>query len=287
MTDLPEDPMQNDRPKEASVLASGLRELPGELLKCLRFYSRLPVPEPAWERDPHGPPDFGAMAPAVPLAGAVIGLCGATVLGAAQALALGAVLTAALAVASLTLATGAFHEDGLADAADGLGGGSTPERRLAIMKDSRIGSYGAAALVVAYALRIAALAELIGRIGPTGAAAAIVFAAALSRTAPLILLTLLPPARASGLSYAGRRPEGRIVAAAWAVCAVLGIAAALVGRVPLLGIGLAFLVAAVIARGMTKLSWRLIGGHTGDVAGAVQQLVEVAAYLGLLIAARP
>jgi adenosylcobinamide-GDP ribazoletransferase len=274
---------QND--PEAGTRAGGVRELPGEFLKCLRFYSRLPVPEPAWERDPHGPPDFRTMAPAVPLAGAVIGLCGAAVLGAAHALALGAVLTAALAVAGLTLATGAFHEDGLADAADGLGG-STTERRLAIMKDSRIGSYGAAALVAAYALRIAALAEIAGRIGPAGAAAAVVFAAALSRTAPLMLLTL-PPARTGGMSYVAGRPARGTMAAAWAVCAVLGIAAALAGPLPLLGAALAFLAALVLARGMRKLSLRLIGGHTGDVAGAVQQLVEVAAYLSLLIAARP
>jgi adenosylcobinamide-GDP ribazoletransferase len=154
------------------------------------------------------------------------------------------------------------------------------------MKDSRIGSFGATALVAAYALRIAALAELVGRLGPAGAAAAVVFAAALSRTAPLMLLTL-PPARTGGMSYVAGRPTRGAMAAAWAVCATLGIAAALAGALPLLGAAVAFLAAPAIARGMRKLSWRLIGGHTGDVAGAVQQLVEIAAYLGLLIAARP
>ena len=271
---------------EAGIRAS-VRDLPGQLLKCLRFYSRLPVPEPAWERDPHGPPDFATMPRVVPVAGAAIGTCGAAALGAAHLLGLGALLTAALTIASLTLATGAFHEDGLADAADGLFGGSTPERRLEIMRDSRIGSYGGAALVLAYALRIAALAELIGRAGPFGAAAAVVFAAALSRSAGLVLMTLLPPARMAGSSYAVGRPEGGVVAVAWAICAVIGLAAALASPLSFAGVALAFLLAAGAALLMVRLARRLIGGQTGDVGGAVQQLAEVAAYLGLLIAARP
>jgi adenosylcobinamide-GDP ribazoletransferase len=276
---------QND-PEEA-VRAGGVRGLTAEFLKCLRFYSRLPVPEPAWERDPHGPPDFVTTPRAVPVAGAVIGLCGAAVLGAAHLLGFGPFLTAALTIASLTLATGAFHEDGLADTADGLGGGTTPERRLAIMKDSRIGAFGGAALVLAYALRIAGLAELIARLGPLGGAAAVVLVAALSRSAGLILMALLPPARMTGSSYTAGRPERGAVAVAWAICAALGAAAALAGALPWLGIVLSFVLAAGIARAMAKLAWRLIGGQTGDVGGAVQQLTEVAAYLGLLIAARP
>jgi adenosylcobinamide-GDP ribazoletransferase len=150
-------------------LAAGGKELVAELLRCLRFYSRLPVPVLASEIDPYGPPDFATMPRAVPLAGAVIGAVGAIVLATGHALGLGAWLCAALAVASLTLATGAFHEDGLADTADGFGGGSTPERRLEIMKDSRIGSYGAAALILAYLLRVGCLAELILKLGPSGA----------------------------------------------------------------------------------------------------------------------
>jgi adenosylcobinamide-GDP ribazoletransferase len=283
--------MSRNDPEERPARADGERALVlgllADLLKCLRFYSRLPVPVPAWERDPHGPPDFSTMPRAVPVAGAIIGLCGAAVLGLSHLLSLGALVTAALAIASLTLVTGAFHEDGLADAADGLGGGSTPERRLEIMKDSRIGSYGGAALVLAYALRIAALAELIARLGPSGAGAAVVLAAALSRTAGLLLMTLLPPARMAGSSYAVGRPDGGVVAVAWAICAALGLAAALVSSLPFLGVVLAFLLAAGIALAMTKLSARLIGGHTGDIGGAVQQLAEVAATLGLLIAARP
>jgi adenosylcobinamide-GDP ribazoletransferase len=258
-----------------------------DLLRCLRFYSRLPVPVLASETAPYGPPDFATMARAVPLAGAVIGAVGALVLAAGHGLGFGAWLCAALAVASLTLATGAFHEDGLADAADGLGGGSTPERRLEIMKDSRIGSYGGAALILAFLLRIVCLAELMARTGAVGAAAAIVLMAALSRTAGLVLMTLLPPVRVAGSSYAAGQPRPRIVGLAWLICAGLASIAGIVAPLPWLGLLLAFLFAGAVALAMARLSARLIGGQTGDVGGAVQQLAEIAGYLGLLIAARP
>ena len=279
--------MPPDGGPRGTTFAEGAWAYLADVLKCLRFYSRLPVPEPAWEADPHGTPDFATMPRVVPVAGAVIGLCGAAVLGAAHLLGLGVFLTAALTIASLTLVTGAFHEDGLADAADGLFGGSTPDRRLEIMRDSRIGSYGGAALILAYVLRVAALAELIARTGPLGAGTAVVLAAALSRSAGLILMTLLPPARMAGSSYAVGRPDGGVVAQAWVICAALGFAAALASPLPFLGVALAFLLAAGAALAMTRLSRRLIGGQTGDVGGATQQLAEIAAYLGLLIVARP
>lgn len=273
--------------RAARPASDAAKELLAELLRCLRFYSRMPAPALPWEREPHGAPDFRTMPRVLPLAGAVIGLAGALVLVAAQALALGAWLSAVLAVAALTLATGAFHEDGLADTADGFGGGATPERRLEIMRDSHIGTYGAAALALAYALRIACLAELTARLGPAGATAAIVLVAALSRTAGLVPLTLLAPARASGASYAAGRPPGRMTALAFALCGALGFLAALATPLPFPGIALGFALAVAVALALTRLSARLIGGQTGDVAGGVQQLAEIAAYLGLLIAARP
>ena len=268
-------------------LAAGGKELLGEFLRCLRFYSRLPVPVLVSETAPHGPPDFATMPRLVPIAGAIIGFVGVLTLVLGHALGFGAWLSALLSIAALTLATGALHEDGLADTADGFGGGATPERRLEIMKDSRIGSYGAAALILAYLLRIACLAELLGRLGLCGAAAALVLAAALSRTAGLVLATLLPPARMTGSSHAAGRPAPPAVIAAWSICGGLGLIAGIATPLPWLGILLAFLLAGIVAVGMTRLSARLIGGQTGDVGGAVQQLAEIAAYLGLLIAARP
>jgi adenosylcobinamide-GDP ribazoletransferase len=254
---------------------------------ALRFSSRLPVPPLPGEADPHAMPDVQRMARALPVAGAVIGAVGGAVLVVALALGFGPWLSAALAVAALTLATGAFHEDGLADTADGFGGGATPERRLAIMRDSRIGSFGATALVLAFTLRIAALATIAARLDALGAAAALVHAATASRAAELGPLALLPPARRDGASAAFGRPSpgalGTAVLVAAGVAAILALATALPGWGVVLGFGLA----AGVALGMTRLSARLIGGQTGDVAGAAQQLAEIAVLLGLLIALRP
>jgi adenosylcobinamide-GDP ribazoletransferase len=279
--------MHDQSPGQARTARSGAKELLGDFLRCLRFYSRLPVPVLSSDMDPYGPPDFATMPRVVPFAGAVIGCVAALVLLTASALGFGVWLCAALAVAALTLATGALHEDGLADAADGLGGGSTPERRLEIMKDSRIGSYGGAALILAYLLRIACLGEILARLGPFGAAAALVLVAALSRTAGLVLMTLLPPARMVGSAYAAGQPEPGVVIVAWLACAALALAAGIATPLPWLGLLLAFLFAGAVALAMTRLSARLIGGQTGDVGGAIQQLAEIVAYLGLLIAARP
>jgi adenosylcobinamide-GDP ribazoletransferase len=259
------------------------RTLVIELLRSLRFYSRLPIPALSWETDTHALPT-GDAAAVLPVAGAIIGAAGSFALLLAHALGLGSFLCAALAVTTLALVTGALHEDGLADTADGFGGGSTPERRLEIMKDSRIGSYGGAALTLAFVLRIACLTELLARIGAAGAAAAIVFVAALSRAAPLLLLMVLPPARATGSSHAVGRPEPQVVGAAFLVCGGLALVAAFSGALPLSGLLLAFVLTAGISLAMTRLSARLIGGQTGDVGGAIQQLAEILAYLAILIA---
>jgi len=169
---------------------------------ALRFSSRLPVPPLPGEADPHAMPDVQRMARALPVAGAIVGAIGGAVLAGALALGFGPWLSAALAVAALTLATGGFHEDGLADTADGFGGGATPERRLAIMRDSRIGSFGATALVLAFMLRIAALATIAARLDALGAAAALVHAATASRAAELGPLVLLPDCRIAAVRRA-------------------------------------------------------------------------------------
>jgi adenosylcobinamide-GDP ribazoletransferase len=265
---------------------AGLRARAVDLARCLRFYSRLPVPALPWEGDPYGLPEFRRMTPVVPLAGLLLGLPSALCLAAALALDLGSWLAAALAVAAATLATGAFHEDGLADTADGFGGGATPERRLAIMKDSLIGSFGASALALAFALRIIALATLVDRTG-SAALTAVLVAAVLSRTAGLMPLTFLPPARLDGASYAVGQPDRE---AFWQSCAFAALLSVLVGAsggLPPGGIALMLALAALSGWALTRLSERMIGGQTGDVAGAVQQIAEIAALIGLLIAVEP
>jgi adenosylcobinamide-GDP ribazoletransferase len=258
-----------------------------DLVRCLRFYSRIPVPRLRAETDPHAPPDFATMPRLLPVAGAVIGAIGGAVLVAALAAGLGPFVSAALAVAALTLVTGAFHEDGLADTADGFGGGTTPERRLEIMRDSRIGAFGGAALVLAFGLRIAALAELAGRLDPAALIGAVVLAAAVSRCAGLVLMMRLAPARMSGSSYAVGQPTAATFLVAWTGAIGIGLLLGLATALPFGGIALGLALAVAGALFMVRLARRLIGGHTGDVAGATQQVAEIAAYLGLLIAARP
>lgn len=253
-----------------------------DIVAALRFFSRLTIPKLPWEADAHAAPDFARAARAVPLAGALLGAIGAAVLALAVLLGLPAILTAILAVAALVLVTGALHEDGLADTADGFGGGATRERKLDIMKDSRIGSYGAVALVLALTTRIAVIAEILTRLGFLSASAALVAAAALSRLAALWLPYRLPPARSDGAAVAAGAPSD--LAFVQASLSAAAIALAILWPITGLGSALGGLLAGLgIAVGMAYLSRRQIGGQTGDVAGATQQLADIAILVSILV----
>jgi adenosylcobinamide-GDP ribazoletransferase len=258
-----------------------------DVARAVRFYSRIPLPALPFETEPHGVPDLRALAPVLPLAGALIAVVPALVLAAALVLDFGPWLAAALSVAAMTLVTGAFHEDGLADTADGFGGGTAPERRLAIMRDPLVGSYGGSALVLAFTLRIAALATLADRLAPGDAALAVVIVAAVSRTAGLMPLALLPPARTDGAAYAVGPPSRAGMWAAAALAAGVAVLLGLAAGVPASGLALMLALAALAGDVVTRLSQRLIGGHSGDVAGAAQQLAEILALIGLLVAVEP
>lgn len=255
--------------------------------QCLRFYSRLPVPALPWESDPHARPDFAVMTRMLPVAGAVIGTIGALVFLAAHALGLGPLIAAALAVSALTLVIGAFHEDGLADTFDSFGGGATRERRLEIMKDSRIGTFGGAALILGLGLRVLLLAEIAARISPLAAAGALVGIAALSRSVSLAPLTFLPAARSDGASAAVGRPTRTTFALACAIAFAIYAAIGLATGLEAPGLALGALLAAAATALMTRWSKAMIDGQTGDVAGAAQQISEIAIMLGLLILAAP
>ena len=179
-----------------------------DLIACLRFFSRLPLPPLPFEKNPHARPDLTRLARMTPIAGAVIAAIGALALALANALGLPPLISAALAICALVVVAGALHEDGLADVADGFGGGDTRERKLEIMRDSRVGAYGAAALALSLMLRVAALSALLGH-GLGEAAAGLVLAGTVSRAFGLLPLALLAPARADGLgaSAAARRPR--------------------------------------------------------------------------------
>ncbi|PZU88994.1 MAG: adenosylcobinamide-GDP ribazoletransferase [Chelatococcus sp.] len=247
---------------------------------CVRFYSRLPVPALPGESDRHGAPDFRTVPRALPFAAPIIALPAALVLLGAGLAGLDGMLAASLAIATLALTTGALHEDGLADSADGLFGGQTAERRLEIMKDSRLGSYGAMAIGLSLLLRVSALAMLVDHAGPLTAAGILLIAASLSRLSGVLLLARLPPARAQGASAAVGRPSIGTALIGYAIGIVIALGIALCLGLPRWGLVAGLAIAALNAVLVRRLCLRLIGGQTGDVAGATQQLDEIAIYLG-------
>ena len=178
-----------------------------------------------------------------------------------------------LAVAAQILLTGGLHEDGLADLADGLGG-RTRADKLGIMRDPRLGSFGALALILALLARIAALAALAE---PLLVASALIAAGAASRAGLPALLASLAPARDDGLAADAGRPHPLRAAAGIAIATLLAVVvlAPSVAVGGLIGAAGALLSVAILAR-------RQIGGHTGDVLGAAQQLAELGFLLGAL-----
>jgi len=224
------------------------------------------------------------MAWAAPLAGAIIGAIGGAALIACHDLSLPPFLCAAFAVAGLALMTGALHEDGLADVADGFGGGATREAKLAIMRDSRIGAFGAVALILSLTIRVGAVAALL-RQSPGIGFAGLVLSSAAARAAALAPLALLAPARRDG---AGADAAG-VTTSQLTAAALTVVAIALVTGVIWLGIVrslFSLVIAGAGAWGVSALARREIGGQTGDVAGASAQASEIATLCALLIGGR-
>ncbi len=250
-----------------------------DTIRALRFFSRLPLPALPGENDPHAAPDLARLMPAVSLAGLVLGGLAGAVLIIAAGLWPPAV-AAILCVAAAVIMTGAFHEDGLADTADSLGGRSV-EQRLAIMKDSRIGTFGASALILGLGLRVAAIAGLLAAAGAGRTALALAAAGAISRTAALILAAHLPPARADGAAHAAGVPTPEGFGRACLTAAAIALL-----TWPVAGFGgviVALLVAAGLAVAAERFAMRHVGGQTGDLAGATQQVVEIAVLMALLM----
>jgi adenosylcobinamide-GDP ribazoletransferase len=261
------------------------RGVVGDTASCIRFFSRLPLPVLPLEHDPHGAPDMERMVRVIALAGIVIGVLPGVIFTFALLLGLGSWLAACLAIATLTFSTGALHEDGLADCADSFGGVSR-ERKLEIMKDSRLGSYGACALVLAFALRLGGLEALAQAMSPGLAGMSVVVLASVSRTAALAPFIWLGPARHEGASHSVGTGSTAPYAVAVAICAVISMAFAAIGRFGPAPIGLMGLGAGLAAWTVTRWAARSLGGQTGDVGGAAQQLAEIGGLLGLLIGLR-
>ncbi len=220
-------------------------------------------------------PDIARAGRVMPLAGALIGLVGAAAFWLSGGLGLPPLVSGLVAVAATILFTGAFHEDGLADTADGLGATAERARRLEIMRDSRTGTYGALALILSVGLRAAALAAIAASgAGAGGVAAALISAHALARALPPAVMAWAPLARSDGLAAGAGRPEP---VQAWLA---LGLGALIALLLLDLGTAVAAMAAAGLAAGALLLLARArIGGYTGDVLGAIEQVGEVAVLL--------
>jgi len=249
-------------------------------LVALQFLTRLPVParvgfDPQW---------LNESARHFPLVGACVGLLAAGVLW-AGGLWFPVGVAVGLSMAATVLLTGAFHEDGLADTFDALGGAVSRERALGIMKDSRIGTYGAVSLLLVLGLKAAAIAAL-----PLWwAVPALVLGHTVSRTAAVALIRFVP--YAGDVDQAKAKPLARRISGAgfalacgWAIL----VAALIVVWLPSTWGGVLLTLALAVASALLCARWfrRRLGGITGDTLGATQQLTELLMLLGWLAWAR-
>lgn len=246
---------------------------------ALQFFTRVPVPrwvgfQPEWLQQ---------CARYFPLVGAVVGAWSALVLWLAL-WAFPAPVAVGLALAASVWLTGGFHEDGLADTCDGLGGAVSRDKALAIMKDSRIGSYGALGLLIVLGLKAVTLVALV-EVDPLLAVLASVWTHTTSRAAPVWLMHALP--------YAGDAAHAKAKPLATQISGPgLAVALGLVVLATALGAwwrldDLPLLLGALVASAAVTLRWqsmleRRLGGYTGDTLGATQQLVELAGLLAML-----
>lgn len=264
-------PSPNPSPRTDSPPAAPLLGWVTEIRLATAFLTRLPVPLAAEvARHP-----VGAAVRAFPVVGLAVGAIGGLAYVVADLLGLSPTVAALLAIATMAIATGGLHEDGLADAADGLGARSR-EQALAIMRDSHIGTFGVMALFFVLSLRVVALSYA----GSTVEAVLLLIAAAAgSRAVIPALMYMLPPARSDGLGWAAGHPDRRRVVDAGALGALI-VAAALWPTWGLIAIAAGTAAACFVG----WLARRRLDGQTGDVLGAAQQIAETAILLSYVAA---
>ncbi|MEL6570678.1 MAG: adenosylcobinamide-GDP ribazoletransferase [Pseudomonadota bacterium] len=239
-----------------------------DLPAALGLLSRIPVRIDVERAQARG----AAAAWAYPIVGILLGALMIVLAGALGWAGVPAAVIAMLVIASSIIITGAMHEDGLADSADGLWGGWDKARRLEIMKDSRIGAYGVLALVLAIGLRWTCLSVLLA--DPLWVAALLI-PGTLSRAAMVAVMLALPNARVGGLSGSVGRPSRK--------ACVIAIGIGVIMAVLLLGLAgvWVMLIGAIAALACAAIANRKIGGQTGDILGATQQVTEIAVLVTL------
>lgn len=209
-----------------------------------------------------------------PIAGALVGGCTAAAYTLTVWAGIAPFIAALIAVATAIFLTGALHEDGLADIADGFGGGWNKARKLEIMGDSRIGTYGTLALIISVSLRAALISDLAT---PERVLSAMICAGALSRAAMYAAMRLLPDAKSEGLAQAAGKPTiGDLL-----LCAALALAICLVALPA--GLAAAAIFGTTFGACVVMLiAYRQISGATGDVLGGIQQIAEISCLLALV-----
>ncbi len=235
---------------------------------AIRFFTRLPIPGPFG----HGSLELERAIRYFPASGLIVGGLAALAFVAASFV-WPKTLAVLLAMAVAIYITGALHEDGWSDMVDGFGGGWTKERILEIMRDSRVGSFGATALVVVLLARFLALVEIDLPLVPV----ALIAGHALSRLCATLVLASLDYARVDGKAkaFANRLGKGELAVAVLSAVPPLFL-------LPPLQTAVGIALAALATLWLARMFQRQIGGYTGDCLGAVQQLAEIAFYGGLL-----
>jgi adenosylcobinamide-GDP ribazoletransferase len=232
-----------------------------DLRIAVSLLTRIPMPHP----DGAVPAGLTRAQRAFPLVGALIGVVVGLVDLLLLALGVTPLAAAALALGASAALTGALHEDGLADVGDGFGGGHDRDAKLAIMRDSRLGTYGTIVLLVSFSAKLSALASLSG----SAIVAVLVVAHALGRAAIPVMAAYLPFARADGLGKSAGRPDPSVAVAAIALAVMIASIC-----MPVTEALLALLLTTVSSLAISSLAWRQIGGITGDVFGAAEQVAE-------------
>lgn len=238
-----------------------------DIVTATRFLTRIPI-----GRSDEAHSGLATATRAFPLVGAIVGIIGGIVFGAANFAGLPPFLAALMALGATILITGALHEDGLADAADGLGGGSTPAARLRIMRDSQIGAFGGLALIMSVLARVGALTTLAD---PWLVAATLIAAGSLSRGILPWIMFSIELTSETGIAAAVGKPS---IASA-AIAAVAGGILSVLCLGPIQGI-IVLALAMIVAWLGGRLARRFLGGYNGDLLGAVQQSVEIVVMLG-------
>ncbi|MDX5593614.1 adenosylcobinamide-GDP ribazoletransferase [Pseudovibrio sp. SPO723] len=267
-------------PNQGPVEKTETREQPlaVDIVTCIRFFSRIPVPCIGLNDRLDQAPDFRRTARAIPLAGLLISLPAALVLLIFSFTGLPVLATALIAVATTAILTGCLHEDGLADVFDGFFGGTTRQKRLEIMHDSRIGTFGTLALIFTVGLRIVLLGTALEEIGGFATAMLYLMAETIGRSSMVAAWHSQPSANPGGLGHRFGLPDWEAVI--WSVLTTLVLWLLTLLALPLSQLLLGSIVSLGVAVGFVAVARSKIGGVSGDVLGALQQICSISFLFG-------